>query len=149
MDTKCDLVGEAVSCYRNGLNCAQSVLTVFGAECGIEQETAKRIASSFGGGMCQGDVCGAVAAAIMVLGLRYGDPENNNPEIKRKVASTVQNFSKDFKARHESMYCRELLPRGLKALDRTQLVEGQSPKREVCSNYVKDAAEILEGYLEG
>ena len=147
MDTKCDLVGEAVSCYRDGLNCAQSILTVFGAECGIEREMAKRITSSFGGGMCQGDVCGAVAAAIMVIGLRFGDSETGDFETKKKVVDVVQQYSKDFKDKHESMQCRELLPKALKVFEETQLLKSQSSKKEACVEYVKTAAEILEECL--
>lgn len=50
---------EARSLFRSGANCAQSVLVPFAAECGMSEEEAMKLASSFGAGM---DGCGKSAA---------------------------------------------------------------------------------------
>ncbi len=140
-------IESAAARYEDGLNCAQSVLTVFGGNYGIDEKTAKRLTSSFGGGLCQGDVCGAVAAAIMILGLHFGSEDNVDPESKKKTAEAVKKFSKKFKTKHQSIQCRDLLSRGLRKLDKTQLQEGESPKKKVCVCYVEDAVKALEEVL--
>ena len=42
---------QAKRLFRSGANCAQSVLVPFAAECGMSEEEAMRLASSFGAGM--------------------------------------------------------------------------------------------------
>ena len=56
-----------------GYNCAQSIFYSFCDDLGFEKNTALKIACGFGGGMgCKGEVCGAVAGGIIVIGLKYG-----------------------------------------------------------------------------
>ena len=50
------------------MNCAQSVLTAFSDELGLDRNTALRLARGFGGGMGRtGKTCGAVTGAYMVI----------------------------------------------------------------------------------
>ena len=63
----------AVAMMAGGWNCAQSVLGVFCEDCGLDRETAMKLASGFGAGMARKqEVCGAVSGAIMVIGLKHG-----------------------------------------------------------------------------
>ncbi len=50
-------------------NCAQSVVMPFAEKAGLDEETARRVAACFGGGMKRGSVCGAVTGGLMALGL--------------------------------------------------------------------------------
>jgi len=58
--------------YNKGYNCSQRTLSVFCNECNLDNETALKIASGFGAGMQQGEVCGIISSAVMVIGLKYG-----------------------------------------------------------------------------
>ena len=50
--------------FREGYNCAQSVLLAFGDLTGLEEDMAAKLASSFGGGLGRmREVCGAVSGA--------------------------------------------------------------------------------------
>ena len=62
-------IQKAIGFFENGYNCSQSVLMAYADLYGIDQETATKIASSFGGGMGRlREVCGAVTGMFMVLG---------------------------------------------------------------------------------
>ena len=43
----------ALENFESGCNCCQAVLLAFAPECGLDRETALRLASSFGGGAGQ------------------------------------------------------------------------------------------------
>ena len=61
----------ALSRFAEGFNCSQAVFSSY-AE-GIDEATALKIASGFGGGMGRmAETCGAVTGAMMVLGLKFG-----------------------------------------------------------------------------
>jgi len=79
------------------------VFAAFADEFGLDEELAKRIACGLGGGVGRmREVCGAVSAAAMVLGLRHG------PD-KTKVYAAIQAFGAKFKEQTGSIVCRELL----------------------------------------
>lgn len=57
-------------------NCAQSVLVPFAGEMGLSEEQAYKLGAHFGSGMRHGSTCGALSAALMVLGaMGYGEQE--------------------------------------------------------------------------
>ena len=143
-----DRVESAVSYFTQGFNCAQSVLQAYCEPLGLERDRAVKVAEGFGGGMgSQGEVCGAVTGAYMVLGLAHGRNGLEDRASKARTAELVREFSRRFQARHESTLCRDLL--GMEI----ETPEGQKAAREkklfttVCPQMVKDAAEILEEIL--
>lgn len=57
---------EALTRFKNGYFCSQAVLTVFAEDLGLDEKTAMKIVSGFGGGMGRmGEVCGAVTGAFL------------------------------------------------------------------------------------
>ena len=101
---------KAEKLFKEGYNCAQSVLCAFEDVTGIERETAAKLASSFGGGLGRmREVCGAVSGAAMVLGLAkgYSDPEDF--DAKKAHYALIQEFAARFKEQNGSIICRELL----------------------------------------
>ena len=63
----------AQSLRKNGYNCCHAVLSAFGEESGLPDETLRRMGAAFGGGMGNmNGPCGALCGAQMALGLlRY------------------------------------------------------------------------------
>jgi len=58
----------AKSTFNNGYNCAQSVLTPFANQMGIDVSSTMKLASGFGAGMGRlQETCGAVTGAYMVI----------------------------------------------------------------------------------
>ena len=85
---------KAEKLFKEGYNCAQSVLCAFEDVTGFERETAAKLASSFGGGLGRmREVCGAVSGAAMVLGLAkgYSDPEDF--DAKKAHYALIQEFA--------------------------------------------------------
>ena len=69
--------------FAQGFSCSQSIFSAFVLQLGLSTETALKLSSPFGAGMArQGQVCGALTGALMVLGLQQG---NVDPEGKEKT----------------------------------------------------------------
>ena len=53
-----------------GCNCAQAVVLSYADKLPLEEETLKKLAAGYGGGMgCMEGTCGALVGAVMVAGL--------------------------------------------------------------------------------
>ena len=132
--------------FAQGLNCAQAVLSAFAAQFGISEETALRLASPFGGGIArQGQVCGALTGALMVLGLQRG---NSAPQGKDETYRISEEFVQAFQERHGAILCRELIgfdvstPEGLQAAREGKVFDS------VCPGLVNGAAKMLAEILK-
>lgn len=140
----------AQALFREGYNCAQSVLLPFDGETGLEFQTAGRLASSFGGGMGKlREVCGALTAAFMAAGLLYGYDDPKDMEAKTAHYRLVQSLARQFKEKSGgTLLCRELL--GLNETDgyipaqRTEKYYAERP----CERLVGEAAAMIETLLE-
>jgi len=139
---------EALELFKGGYFCSQAVLMPFCEQLGMDRETAKKVASGFGGGMGRmGEVCGAVTGAFCVLGLKEWKADGPSMDEKNKVSARIREFTAEFKRRHGSIVCREMLgcvigtPEGYKeATDKGLFVS-------VCRPVVEHAAEIVEEML--
>lgn len=100
----------AVEKFKKGLNCSQCVLLTFSENLGLDKELALKIASGFGGGICQGEVCGA----IMALNLKYGNTSAEDSKAKEKIYHLVRAFSEEFKNKNGSIKCNDLVGIDLK-----------------------------------
>lgn len=141
-------VEQALSCFKEGFNCAQAICSVYGQDYGLDRKTALKVSCGFGAGMgCMADTCGAVTGAYMVIGAKYGRSDIADVPAKEKTYKLVREFSDKFKSRNGSTICKELLgidmstPEGMKAAQQKNI------HGAVCPKFVKDAAEILEQIL--
>ena len=132
-------VEKSEALFLDGCNCAQAVFAAFADEFGLDEALAKRLACGLGGGVGRmREVCGAVSAAAMVIGMRLG------PD-KMKAYPVIQDFCAKFKAETGSIVCRELL-------DGTGATAGGAPEartpqyyaKRPCVELVKLAASLLE-----
>lgn len=138
---------EAVKYFKEGYNCAQSILYVFSSETGIDPAVAIKIAAPFGGGMGKtGSTCGAVSGALMVIGLRYGSDQRGERKVKSKIYKLSNEVIKKFKARNGSTMCRDLI--GIDPTSRTSGVNVAEIIKSRCPKFVKDAVEIVEEIIK-
>ena len=136
---------DARATFRKGFNCSQAVLSSFGEEFGLDPIMAYKVAAAFGGGMGHmGETCGAVTGAFMVIGLKYGLTVSDGSQSHKEAFSAVQDFVEQFKSRHGSIVCRDLL--GFDINDNTAFREAkkQGIPQKICPKLVQDAAEIVE-----
>ena len=134
--------------FLSGANCSQAVIGAFQPECGIDFDTAMRIASGFGGGMGRmREVCGAVSGMLMVAGLLYGyDDPGENDVNKKAHYRLVQTLAGQFREKIGSIICREILdnpPSDPNPTPRT----AEFYKTRPCAHMVMTAAGILDDYI--
>ncbi len=96
--------------FVKGYDCSQVVVAHYAKELGLSEEMANKVSACFGGGMLQGDTCGAFTGALMVIGLKYGqfDEETLLAQKDAMMAKSAE-FKKMFFEKFESCNCRDLL----------------------------------------
>ncbi len=138
--------------FFEGYNCAQSVALAFDdvfAEKGIDRETLAHLASPFGGGMGRlREVCGAVSASLMLLGVLEGYDDPQTFDAKKELYEKVQGLANDYREETGSIICRELLGLGEGAdvpvpERRSQGYYERRPCSELCATAARIAAERL------
>jgi C_GCAxxG_C_C family probable redox protein len=136
----------AVVRFRQNLNCAQAVFSVFAPQFGPNEETALKLASPFGGGMArQGQVCGAVTGALLALGLGRGGA---TPAKKEEANRLGQAFIRRFEEKHGTLLCRELISSDLSTPEGWQRAKENGVFETICPLLVHDGAEIVQALLE-
>ena len=141
---------EAKNNFLAGMNCAQSVLCAFADRCGLDRETAIRLASGFGGGIArQREVCGAITGMCMAADLIRGPGEGSDKAAKDEHYAFIRGLCDEFRNETGSIICRELLGLAPKQSDspvsesRTEAYYQKRP----CAELVALAAKILSGKL--
>lgn len=131
--------------FLSGCSCSQAVFAAFADDLGIDQDTALRLASSFGGGMGgMRETCGAVSGMLMVAGLRWGYSEVGNLEVKTAHYVRVRSLIEGFKAEHKTIVCRELL-KHLGTLKKDPSARtAEYYKVRPCVLFVETAARLLD-----
>ncbi|MDZ4121855.1 MAG: C-GCAxxG-C-C family protein, partial [Candidatus Cloacimonadaceae bacterium] len=131
-----------------GCNCAQSVLIQFCEEYGLPVETAQKLASGFGGGMCHGRTCGALSGAIMVLGLAQGfSGTEASPETKQNFRILVQSLVDEFHSLHGDTDCTPLLGMDLNLPGNRDLARELNLPEERCAQYIQSSILIVKTLL--
>ncbi|MEG1935210.1 MAG: C-GCAxxG-C-C family protein [Rikenellaceae bacterium] len=137
----------AVDFFREGYNCAQSVVLAYKAECGMTEEMAKNISAPFGAGVGrQREVCGAVSGMCMIIGASSKFDDADKAVARKNIYEQTQKMCSKFKEHHGSIVCREILgDRAEKALNpvpspRTESYYATRP----CEKCIEDAAIILD-----
>lgn len=140
-------VKKTVDLFRNGLNCSQAMLTVFGEPYGIDAGTAMNLGRPLGGGMGHmAHICGALTAAVLVLGMAKDTPEEG--EARRLSQSTVQELFRRFEERHGSILCKKLLGADMSTAEGHRKIRKEKLVAKMCPVFVRDAAHILSELLK-
>ncbi len=136
---------KARALFLSGCSCSQAVFAAFADDFGMDQDTALRLASSFGGGMGgMRETCGAVSGMLMVAGLKWGYSEVS--DLKKKTAhyARVRSLIEEFKAEHTTIVCRELLAHlGELKMDPSART-AEYYKVRPCVMFVETAARLLD-----
>lgn len=107
----------AIENYKNGLNCAESVLEALirAGVLDVPKETVK-MCVGFGAGIgLYGATCGALSAAVLANCAKYGrsdpmavDKEIRGTEIAQKYYRRYNNLAREFVERNGSTSCEEI-----------------------------------------
>ncbi len=136
--------------FERGCNCAQAVLLAFSDLTGLDEATAMKLSSSFGGGMGRlREVCGAVSGMFMAAGMIFAEGEIPSHEAKATHYARIQALAAGFREENGSILCRELL-KGVATTPGSEpekRSEGYYKKRP-CGELCHCAAEILDRFLQ-
>ena len=139
-------VQQAVEKFEKGFNCSQAILSTYCEQYGLDEKAALKIATGFGGGMHIDGTCGAVTGAFMVLGLKYGNTEEDKQAKENTYIKVIQ-YAKKFSARNGTVKCHDLLDCDITAREGLEIARQKGVFSSICPGLVKDAAEILEEML--
>ncbi len=144
-----DKATQARNYFEQGYNCAQSVVAAFAQEMGMDEKTALRLSSSFGGGMGGlRETCGAVSGMFMVLGLLKGYDMPDDPEAKKAHYQRIQALAQEMTAAYGTINCRELLAsHGVEAKAQPSLRNEAYYQKRPCARYVEACARMVEEAL--
>lgn len=138
---------KAAAYHHQGFNCCQSILAAYSDRTGLTEQASFDLAGGFGAGMQTGEVCGAIAGAVMTLGLLTPvDPEQPVPS-KRRTGALAKEFQKRFEAKFGELRCRPLLKTEVKTGDHTPVAQEMDLTNR-CDILIISAMEIVEEMLQ-
>lgn len=143
--TKQETIDRVLKHFDERYACSQSILLTFCGRFGLEEETAKRLSSTFGGGMGRlREKCGALTGAFMVLGLAYGNTNPKDLQTKLAAYSKVRELNEAFEKIYGASQCRELLKKHATEADIAQ----RKHHDLICRKVVGEAAGLLYDMLK-
>lgn len=135
--------------FLKGYNCAQAVAVTYCDVLGLDEETAARLASGFGGGMGRmREVCGAFSGAVMVMSAVYGYSDPKNGAEKTELYENIRALADSFRAETGSIICKELL--GLKEMEKSPSPEARTEqyyKKRPCPELCRLSGNLLERFI--
>ena len=148
--TKEERIEKAVSLFKEGYNCSQSVVAAFADMYGFTPEQALKMSAAFGGGIGRmRETCGAACGMFMLAGLEKGAVVGADREGKAATYALVQELAAKFKEENGALRCADLL--GLSKREpivstpeaRTDAYYANRP----CAKMVETAALIWADYI--
>lgn len=137
---------KAIDLFEKGLSCSQSVFASYAPIFGVDERTALKISSAFGGGIARlGQVCGAVSGAFMIIGLKVGGEDR---ESKEHTYLLAREFVIRFESINGSILCKDLLGCDISTSDGLQKARENDLFKTLCPKYVRDSCEILEKLID-
>ena len=131
--------------FLSGCSCSQAVFAAFAEDFGMDENTALRLASSFGGGMGgMRETCGAVSGMLMAAGMKRGYSEVGDLAIKTAHYARVRILIEGFKAEHGTIVCRELLAHLGEQKKDPSARTAEYYKVRPCVMFVETAARLLD-----
>ncbi len=129
--------------FESGYNSAQSVLLAFCEEYDLPVNQAAKMTESLERGGQAGELCGAVIAALLVIGLKDGCPEPNDIESRELCKQKSEEFMNIFRTVHGGTVCKQILGCDITTEEGHKLahVEDRVAK---CSEIVRSASQILQ-----
>ena len=141
----------AVSLFKEGFNCSQSVVAAFADKYGFTREQALKMSASFGGGIGRmRETCGAACGLFLLAGLETGATEGADRDGKAANYALVQELAEEFKQRNGALRCADLLGLSKKepVVCTPEARTDQYYAKRPCVKMVEEAARIWCEYLQ-
>lgn len=131
--------------FHEGFNCSQSVVAACADLYGMDEQTALRVAASFGGGIGRmRQTCGAACGMFLLAGLENGSATPHDAEGKKQNYALVQDLAAKFKEENGSLICAELLGIARKPQEPTPEARTEAYyQKRPCAEMVASAVRIF------
>lgn len=131
--------------FHEGFNCSQSVVAACADLYGMDEQTALRVAASFGGGIGRmRQTCGAACGMFLLAGLENGSATPHDAEGKKQNYALVQDLAAKFKEENGSLICAELLGIASKPQEPTPEARTEAYyQKRPCAEMVASAVRIF------
>lgn len=131
--------------FSKGYNCSQAVFAAFADKYGIDEDTALKLACSFGGGLGRmREVCGTVSGMALVCGMETGNTDSYNQSQKKDNYAKMRKLAAKFEEENGSIICKQLLGIEKKEESAEPLLRTEEYYRKrPCKELVMCAARIL------
>lgn len=140
-------IEKATKLFGRKFHCSQAVFAAFAEELGITEEQALKIGACFGSGMRKGEVCGACTGALMALGLKYGQCNEEDTNSRSKTNEVTDRFMAEFVKENGSYMCKELLGCDLSTEEGITIALEKKLFTEFCPEMVRSATKIAEDII--
>ncbi len=137
----------AVKEFMEGYRCSQAVVAAYARDFDLDVDLARKIALPLAGGSGVGGECGAVSAAYLVIGLKYGLPHTGDPQGLATIIGKTREFTERFRSLHGEIDCPKLLNLDVFSEEGLRTFVEKNMKEEICSRFVRDTVKILEDML--
>ncbi len=132
-------------------HCSQAVLAVGQEKLGRPDDEVIRAMGAFGGGLGgNGEVCGAVAGALAVVGLKFSrgrEEEKEDPRMWDYAHELLNRFREEIVKKHGGIHCAGIA--GVDWKDRAQVKAFYGGEKVLeCRRIVADTAKLLGELLE-
>lgn len=135
---------QAVERFNQGFGCAQSIFVVYRNPAQIDENTALKLSSMLGGGVCGSGsgLCGAASGALLALSAQHGLDEPASGEAKAATYALGQGLLKRFGERMGGCHCEGVL--GMNIGSAEYKAQAKVIRATRCVEAVRTAAQLLE-----
>lgn len=137
----------AVNDFMGGYRCSQAVFASYAPDFDLDPDMARKLSIGLAGGSTVGGECGAVSAAYLVIGLKYGFSHPGDPDQFRIVLDKISQFNRKFKELNGHINCPDLIGLDVLTQEGHKAFVENNIKAEKCSGFVSDSIQILHGIL--
>nr|WP_314381559.1 C-GCAxxG-C-C family protein [uncultured Campylobacter sp.] len=121
-------------------NCAQMILARYAKYLGADEGRLGRLGFGLVGGLQEGSVCGAYLAAVLILGLAYG-------EDKEKFNENLARFKEIYFKTQKSSICKEVLGYDLSKPAELEIILEKGLFAQICPRAISDSMRALDKIL--
>jgi C_GCAxxG_C_C family probable redox protein len=141
--TRDEAVKLAENYAENNFLCSESVLMALAAAQGVKSSLIPRMATGFGAGVGRrGEICGALAGAVMGLGIQYGRDECGFTQGGKRPYWFSTELLDGFKEKHGNVRCFDLLELDLTTEHGNQEYNRLGHWQRTCRGFIKEATEL-------
>ena len=132
--------------FAEGIDCGQVTLLALCDSLGISEEEAQKLGAALGGGMFNGEQCGAYLAGVIAIGLKYGHVDTMRTEAMHKAKANTMAALSEYRAAFEKQFgdtcCQKLL--GYKIPEEMPEALESGRMMSFCPKLVAENIRILE-----